>query len=70
MLAQAWGGKVQKTHEYKHFIGIFSLTLPPLDLVSFPRQMPVERVPRTIDWTGFAVTRYLILRYVWGMALI
>ena len=61
---------MEKTHEYKHFIGIFSLTLPLLDLVGFPRQIPVERVPRAIDGTGSAVSRYLILRNVWGMALI
>lgn len=64
------GGKVQKTHKYKHFMGIFSLALPPLDLVYFPRQIPVERVPRAIDRTGSAVSRYLILHSVWGMALI
>lgn len=61
------GGKPKKTHEYKYFIGIFSLTLPPLDLVGFSRQMPVERVPRTIDRTGRAVSRYLILPSVWAL---
>ena len=48
-------------------MGIFSLALPPLDLLGFPHHMPVERVPRTTDRTGFAVWRYLILRGVWAL---
>jgi hypothetical protein len=48
-------------------MGILSLALPPLDLVGFPRQIPVEGAPRTIDRTGFAVSRYLILHSVWAL---
>lgn len=48
-------------------MGILSLALPPLDLVGFPHQMPVEQVPGAADRTASAISRYLRLQ---GRALI